>query len=115
MSGDLQTAMQLLKLAQRYLDKGETARAAQALSQAEDCDRSGEAAGPRETEELAGRLYLTKSNKASQTGEKERKSRRDERATKRLILQAARDSDKARETERRPAGSLRDRGGDPKV
>jgi hypothetical protein len=34
MSSDLETAKQLLKLAQRYLDRGEFAKAAQALSQA---------------------------------------------------------------------------------
>jgi hypothetical protein len=35
MSPQLETAMQLLKLAERYLDEGEAAKAAHALAQAE--------------------------------------------------------------------------------
>jgi hypothetical protein len=34
MSSDLETAKQLLALAQRYLDKGEAAKAAHAIAQA---------------------------------------------------------------------------------
>jgi flagellin-specific chaperone FliS len=36
MSSDLETALQLLKLAQRYLDRGEVAKAARAIAQAEE-------------------------------------------------------------------------------
>ena len=36
MSIEIETAMQLLKLAERYLDEGELAKAAHALAQAEE-------------------------------------------------------------------------------
>ena len=55
MSSDLETARQLLALAQQYLDRGELAKAAQALSQAEEIvTAAAKQQAPRESAELAG-------------------------------------------------------------
>ena len=53
MSPQLETAMQLPKLAGRYLDKGELTKAAHALAQAQkDRHRVGQEAGPGGSTEL---------------------------------------------------------------